>query len=198
MAGAHFMSLTCSSPAFSRWVSRRRWSLIRSRATPTLNWRLGAAALAASMLLFLLFPAIAHSLALRELRMHPPLPPRQANQEIVPGGSRLSGFLVISDDEQLSRAVPALHASEFAKLIRETKLEDDFGPFLDRVLLHLPFAFVGTGRMDGPNDTNRYIAPPEVLWRKDVWAWRFTTRSWAPDEKPWYYLQDVIAAEPLP
>ena len=151
-----------------------------------------------SMLVFLLFPAIAHSLALRELRMHPPLPPRQVNEEIVPGGSRLSGFLVISDEKQLPRAVPALHASEFAKLIRATKLEDDFGRFLDRVLPHLPFAFVGTGRMDGPNYTNTYIAPPEVLLRKDVWAWRFTTRSGAPGEKPWYYLQDVVAAEPLP
>ena len=165
---------------------------------PALNWQPGAVALVASLLVFLVFPAMAHALALRELRMHPPLPLRRANEEIVPGGSRLSGFLVIPDDEPRPYAVPTLHASEFAKLIRTTKLEGDFGPFLDRVLPHLPFAFVGTGRMDGPNDTNTYIAPPEVLWRKDVWAWHFTTRSWAPGEKPWYFLQDVVAAEPLP
>ena len=151
MDGAHFMSLTCSSPLFSCWVSRRRRSLVRTPTTPALNWQLGAVALAASMLVFLLFPAIAHALALRELRMHPPLPTATDHEEIVPGGSRLSGFLVIPDNEPRPHAVPTLHASEFAKLIRTTKLEDDFGPFLDQVLPHLPFAFVGTGRMDGPN-----------------------------------------------
>ena len=181
---AGFLVLGLAAPQVSRGTE----------TPPALNWQLGAAVLAASMLVFLLFPAIAHALALRELRAHPMLPTPRIHEEIVPGGSRLTGFLVVADDEPLPHAVPALHASEFAKLIRTTRLEDDFGPFLDQVLPHLPFAFVNTGRMDVPTKgTTRYIAPPEVLWRKDVWAWRFTTRSWAPG-----FLQDVVSAEPLP
>jgi hypothetical protein len=110
----------------------------------------------------------------------------------------MTGFLVIADDAPRPNTIPALRASEFAYIIRSNRLQDDFGPFLDQVLARVPFAFVGAGRMDGPNNTNIYIAPPEVLMRRNVWAWRFTTRTWRPGEKQWSILQDVVAAEPLP
>ena len=103
-----------------------------------------------------------------------------------------------SGSEPYPRAVPALHVSEFVNLIRWTHVQEDFGPFLDEVLRHVPFAFVGAGRMDGSNYTNIYIVPPDVPSRKNVWAWRFTTCSWPPGQKPWSILQDVVEAEPLP
>ena len=83
-------------------------------------------------------------------------------------------------------------------MVRAIHLEGDFGPFLDQVLPRVPFAFVGAGRMDGPNNTNVYIVSPEILAHKDVWAWRFTTRCGAEGEKPWSVLRDVVAAQPLP
>jgi hypothetical protein len=168
------------------------------RPAPALKWQPGAAVLATSLLVFLVFPALAHAMALRELRAHPPIPPPGSHEEIVTGGPRMSGFLVISDEAPRPNAVPALHVSEFVYLIRSTHLQDDFGPFLNQVLPRVPFAFVGAGRMDGPNNTNIYIAPPEVLTRRNAWAWRFTTRTWTPGETPWSTLQDVVAAEPLP
>ena len=165
---------------------------------PSLRWQQGAAALGASLLVFVAFPALAHAMAQWELQAHPPIHPPGAHEEIVTGGKRMSGFLVIPDLESYPRTVPALHVSEFARLISESQIESDFGPFLKQVLPRVPFAFVSAGRMDGSNITNIYIAPPDILLRKDVWAWRFTTRSWLPGEMPWSILQDVVAAEPLP
>jgi hypothetical protein len=162
------------------------------------RWQPAAIALSTSMLVFLIFPALAHTLALRELRAHPPIPTPGPYDEIVTGGIRMTGFLVIPDGEAEPRSVPVMRASEFARMVRATHLEGDFGPFLNQLLPRVPFAFVGAGRVDGPNHTNIYIVPPEVLGRKDVWAWRFTTRRWAEGERPWSTLRDVVAAEPLP
>ena len=43
------------------------------RYAPRLSWQIGAGVLAASLCVFLLFPYLAHSLALAELRTHPPI-----------------------------------------------------------------------------------------------------------------------------
>ena len=110
----------------------------------------------------------------------------------------MSGFIVIPDGAPRSYDIAELHVSESSKWCAKFHLETDFGPFLDEVLLRVPFAFVGAGRMDGANYTNIYIAAIEVLKRKDVWAWQFTIRHWAPGEKRWSILQDVVTAEPLP
>ena len=158
------------------------------------RWQSAAMVVGATMLLFVIFPALPHALALRELRTHPPIPASGPHDEIVTGGRRMSGFLVVPDGEVGPRSVPVMQASEFARMIHATPLEGDFGPFLDQVLARAPFAFVGAARIDGPNDMNIYIVSPEVLARKDIWAWRFTTRSRAEGSG----LRDVIAAEPLP
>ena len=162
------------------------------------RWQPAAMLLAGAMVVFVVFPALAHALALRELRAHPPIAAREPDEEIVTGGTRMSGFLVVPDGDAGPRSVPMMHASEFARMIRTTPLEGDFGPFLDHVLARAPFAFIGAARIDGPNETNNYIVSPDVLGRKDVWAWRLTTRSRAEGEKAGSGLRDVIAAEPLP
>jgi hypothetical protein len=166
--------------------------------TASWRWQTGAGALGTALIVLLVIPVFAHVLGLRELRRHPPIPPPQAHEEIVTGGRRMTGFLVLADGTPRPRTVPALYASDFVKLIRWTNLEGDFGPFLRDVLPRVPFAFVGAGRLDGPNTTNIYVVPPEVLERKQVWAWRFSTRTWHAGERPWTILQDVVGAEPLP
>ena len=171
---------------------------IGNRPMPAVRWQSGAAVLAARLLVFLAFPAVAHALAERELRAHPPIPGPQVFRELVTGGRRMSGFIVIPDGTPRSYEVPELHVSEFVKIVRKSHLESDFGPFLDEVLLRVPFAFIGTGRMDGANFSNIYIVPGEILERKDVWAWQFTVRNWAPGEKRWSILTDVVTAEPIP
>jgi len=185
---AAFIALAFAAPGIAD--QRRQVSVAR--------WQSAAMVVGATMLLFVIFPALPHALALRELRAHPPIPAPGPHDEIVTGGRRMSGFLVVADGQSGPRSVPVMQASEFARMVRATHLEGDFGPFLDQVLPRVPFGFVGAGRMDGPNNSNIYIVSPDVLERRDVWAWRFTTRSWADGEKPWSILRDVVAAEPLP
>ncbi len=168
------------------------------QAAPTLGWRAGAGVLVASLFAFLVFPALAHEMALRERREHPPIKPPVFDEEIVTGGVRMSGFAVIADTAPRPRDIPSLHVSEFVRMVHGTKLQHDFGPFLNQVLPRVPFAFVSAGRMDGANYTNTYIAPIEVLRRQDVWAWRFMTRGGMPGQKPWTVLRDVVDAKPLP
>ncbi len=110
----------------------------------------------------------------------------------------MSGFVVIPDAVPRPRDIPSLHVSEFVRMVHETNLQHDFGPFLGQVLPRVPFAFVSAGRLEGANDTNTYIAPVEVLRRKDVWAWRFMTRGGMPGQKSWTVLRDVVSAKPLP
>src|SRR6476661_5106070 len=80
------------------------------RLVPALKWQPGAAAFAAFMVFLLVFPALAHLMALRELRAHPPIPPAGSHEEIVTGGPCMSGFVVISDNTPRAHDVPALHA----------------------------------------------------------------------------------------
>ena len=155
-------------------------------------------AICAVMVVFVTLPRLAHALGLRELRAHSSIHAAGPHDEIVMGGRRMSGFLVVPDGGSGPRSVPSMGASEFARIVRATRLEADFGAFLDQVLRRVPFAFVGAARIDGANNTNTYIASPDVLARNDVWAWRFTTRSWSEGEKPWSGLREVVAAEPLP
>jgi hypothetical protein len=186
---AAFLALPVAVPR----ISNRRKDLSGMR------WQPAALALSAVMLVFIVLPALAHAFAVRDLRAHPPVPASAPpHDEIVTGGRHMTGFLVVPDGETRPRSVPVMRASEFAKMVRTTPLEGDFGPFLDQVLQRVPFAFVGAARIQGPNITTIYIASPEVLERKDVWAWRFTGRSWAEGEKPWSLLRDVVAADPLP
>ena len=185
---AAFLALAFATPRIAEY----------DRRVLVTRWQPAAIALGAAMILFVIFPTLAHALALRELRARPPIPAPGPYDEIVTGGRRMSGFLVVPDGEAGSRSVPMMQVSEFARMVRAVPLEGDFDPFLDRVLPRVPFAFVGAGRMYGPNNTNIYIVPPEVLERHDVWGWRFTTRSGAEGKKPWSVLRDVIAAEPLP
>ena len=79
-----------------------------------------------------------------------------------------------------------------------TRLEDEFGPFLEHVMGRTPFALVVGGRLDAENQSNIYIAPPIVLEQRDAWAWRFTLREWLPSKLPWRGLKQVIAVRRLP
>jgi hypothetical protein len=61
------------------------------------RWQPTAIALGAAMLVFPIFPALAHAFALRELRAHPRIPAPGPHDEIVTGGRRMSGFLVLPE-----------------------------------------------------------------------------------------------------
>jgi hypothetical protein len=75
----------------------------RTKDALVVRWQPAAIALSTSTLVFIIFPALAHTLALRELRAHPPIPTPGPYDEIVTDGIRMTGFLVIPDAEADSR-----------------------------------------------------------------------------------------------
>ena len=164
------------------------------------SWQRGAVVISTVIVLFIAIPGISRLLAMREVAAHPSFerPTNRNEEEIVLGGRRLTGFLVIPDAEPRPVAVPALHLSQFVELVRMTRLEDEFGPFLEHVMGRTPFALVVGGRLDAENQSNIYIAPPIVLEQRDAWAWRFTLREWLPSKLPWRGLKQVIAVRRLP
>jgi hypothetical protein len=164
------------------------------------SWQEGAAVIAVTIALFIAVPEVSRVLAMREVVARPSFeqPTNNNKEQIVLGGRRLTGFLVIPDAEPRPFAVPAIHLSQFVELVRMTRLEDEFGPFLQDVVGRTPFALVVGGRLDAENQSNIYIAPPIVLEQRDAWAWRFTLRVWLPSEVPWQILKEVMAVQRLP
>ena len=94
----------------------------------------------------------------------------------VPPIPTLTGFLVIPDGAPRPPNVPAMHASVFSEIIRFTKIENDGwlagGQFLTDALTRVPFALVTAPRINGVNQTNLYLAPPQVLTESGVRALR--------------------------
>jgi hypothetical protein len=162
------------------------------------RWKSGALLVAFVSVLFLVVPALSHILARHEIASHPSFVRATRDENVVPGGSRITGFIVIPDGTLAPVATPTLSLSEFVNLIRYTRLEEEFGPFLREVAAEMPFALVSAGRLDGDNQSNIYIAPPVVLERRDVWAWRLTLRQRTAFERPWIQLQQASAAQSVP
>jgi hypothetical protein len=69
-----------------------------------------------------------------------------------------SGVLVIADEADAQRGVPALHWSEFAELIDLVRLENEFGPFLKDITGRTPFAFVTSVRLDARRKWSSMLA----------------------------------------
>jgi hypothetical protein len=162
---------------------------------PVWKWEMGVVGIVVAVILFLFIPLLSHVLAWKQ----PDAPSRfmnSANEHIVPGEGRISGFIVIPDGASESLSIPTLHLSQFIKLMTITNMEDDFGPFLKDIADKVPFAFVVGGRLDAENQSNIYIAPPKVLEQKDTRAWHFWLAS--PEDAPWRVLRYVVAAEKVP
>jgi hypothetical protein len=118
-----------------------------------------------------------------------------ANEQIVWGGRRLSGFIVVPDAAAHPSSVPTLSLSQFDTLFEW--LGSELGPLDDELRARAPFALVfGQNLKDGIGEV--YIAPVSALERSDVRAWRFRLEN-APDKALWRkWLQPVATAEPVP
>jgi hypothetical protein len=165
------------------------------------RWQSGAGLLAIAAALFLVVPGLSYALARREIAAHPTVGGLAANEIVVPGGRRITGFLVIPDGTAVPVQTPALTVSEFIKLIGYALLEHDVGPFVQEAIAKAPFAFIAAARIDDRDDRNQlglYIAPPAMLEERDVWAWRCAFRQRATSEAPAYYLLEIISAKSLP
>jgi hypothetical protein len=173
-------------------------SSARAEGAASWRWQNGAAIFAGAFTLCLVVPMASHAWAVREIAMHPAIVALRSDEHVVPGGRFISGFVVVPDGTSRPLAVPSLFASDFVEMIRQINLEHDVGPFLQPVMKRLPFAFIVTGSLDEEYQSHIYIAPPLVLERRDVWAWRFKLRPLPFSATPWVTLRDAATAEPLP
>ena len=112
-------------------------------------------------------------------------------------GREINGFLVVADGEPLPVRVAAMHYSDFEAIIRQSNLEIYQGLLYPRAPA-LPFGFIDAPRAEpGTSSGNQYIVPPEVLTRRDVSIWRFSTVGWPPSSPIGGYWLYVEKAEAL-
>jgi hypothetical protein len=114
------------------------------------------------------------------------VPTLRPDEIVIGGWPRWSGLLVLPDDADLPKEVPAIHYARFAKEIARTQVE------LSQRLLtpkppDLPFGFISapsyaTIKGDRPSSMLILIVPPEVLFRREVRAWRLTLVPWYPSD----------------
>ncbi|QWG25113.1 hypothetical protein KMZ93_09650 [Bradyrhizobium sediminis] len=148
--------------------------------------------LVAVLLLFLAVPWLAYRNAWPAMAAN-----NVPNQQHVFGGRRISGFLVVADDQPLRTDVPSLHYIEFAKLITLSNVEI-YQPLLKVRSPKLPFGFIVAPRMEaGLPSNNQFIVPAHVLFDKDVQAWKFTTAEWSKIDGNSIYWVLVTDAQPV-
>jgi hypothetical protein len=143
--------------------------------------------------LFVTVPWIAHALSpVRAIAGAKLL--QEKDEAFVFGGRRMSGFVVVRDDEPPRHDIPTLHMSDFEAALHQGGIENS------QALLHqtLPFGFMIAPRLEKDALSYRgFVVPPEVLERSDVPAWHFRLTEdpagigWG---NLWFYVE---MAEPL-
>ncbi|MBR1142363.1 hypothetical protein [Bradyrhizobium sp. AUGA SZCCT0431] len=148
--------------------------------------------LAAALLLLLSIPWIEHRVS------RPAITAKAVpNQQLVFGGKRISGFLVVADDQPLRKDVPSLHLTEFAKIVALSNNEI-YQPLLKEKVPQLPFGFIVAPRMEaGLDSNNQFIVPAHVMLDQKVKAWKFTTADWSKIEGNSIYWYLVTDAQPI-
>src|SRR5258708_4779055 len=94
------------------------------------------------------------------------------------GGGRMSGFLVVADDQPLRDDVPSLNLTDFSALIGQSRVEM-YQDLIHPILPPLPFGFLFAPRLEkGSSSLSQYIVPAEVVERRNVQDWHFELKRW--------------------
>jgi hypothetical protein len=132
-------------------------------------WRATAFGLGAFIVVLMLAPTCLHWLTQHDVAHHV-LPLAKEDDVILGGGRKMTGFLVISDNAPRPLTTPALSLSQFKALMREIPFSLNSPGDLEK--LSPPFALVWGMEIKARESSSIFYAlPPEVLTRKDVWAW---------------------------
>src|SRR5205085_9697748 len=94
-----------------------------------------------------------------------------AGERVVLGSSHMAGFVVVPDDQPVPNDVPSMRRSAF-----KTAFDYSGNESYQKLTLPDPstaFAFIAAPNANG-SDGNLFLAPPEVLTRREVRAWRMT------------------------
>jgi hypothetical protein len=167
---ALFFALGFSAPGALR---------VGSRFRPALSVRAGGLMVAVVVVLVLVTPAGTRLWPGSEMARAAASDRPPVGEQALLSARTLTGFIVIPDGEPLSTRVPTLHAADFVRLVHDTGLERDFGPFLEHTMERLPFAFVTAARIDSPDSQSEqlYVAPVEMLTGDRAKAWRVSLGS---------------------
>lgn len=111
-------------------------------------------------------------------------------------GRAITGFVVVPDGAPTPTG-SHLTATEFARTIATTVLENDWGKFVAPTIEAAPVAIFWTAQIGyGSQPTYVYIGPTNILNQSNVAAWRFKFRE--PDwKKPNAPVRVVESAEPV-
>ncbi|MCP1750173.1 hypothetical protein [Bradyrhizobium elkanii] len=141
------------------------------------------------------FPWAAHRLSSEKIAFAGT--PSKQDEALVFGGRRISGFLVVKDDQPLRADVPTVHFADFAAMVAQSGLEYYQG-LIHPIAPPLPFGFVFAPRIEkGYGSEPLYIVPPEVVERRDVPAWLFNLKPWGrKDNGAGTYWLYVTKAQP--
>jgi hypothetical protein len=188
---ALFLAIGFSSPA----TSAPTGALPSSRLS-----QYGALGLILAAALFVCVPWLAHRFSpAREITDGTLV--NKPGEAFVFGGRRMSGFLVIADDQPLRNDVPSVHLASFVVMVAHSNMEL-YQDLIHPVIPPLPFGFVLAPRLEqGVQSLSHFIVPAEVLERPDVPSWRFQFVRWGyrPNadgfQQLWFY---VTRAEPWP
>jgi len=158
-------------------------------------------ALGLTAALFVCIPWMAHRFSpIREMAGDTLV--QKPGEAFVFGGRRMSGFLVVADDQPLRGDVPSIHLADFDTMVEQSNMEH-YQELIHPLIPPLPFAFVFAPRLEkGVESLNQFIVPAEVLERPDVPSWRFQLMRWGykPDAgygELWYYVTKALPWPPM-
>ena len=162
-------------------------------AVPTENRtpRLALAGLLVTMSLWIVTPGMAHRLDPIGAAAFRTVQPN-AGERVVLGSRHMAGFIVVPDDQAVPRDVASMRRSDFIQAF-----EYSGNGMYQKLNLPPPsvaFAFVAAPNTNG-TDGSLFLAPPEVLARRDVLAWRLTLET--PSEEGRGYWFRVSEANPV-
>jgi hypothetical protein len=159
--------------------------------------RTGAIAAAALLLAIFLVPWLAH-IVLGHSGYLLASVARNSEEHFVFGGRRITGVLVVADNEPLQMHVPTMHLSDFANMVRESGIELYQG-LVTPQSPPTPFGFVTSPQLiKGKPTVHQFIVPAEVMTRKEVHRWRFETTNFLARPGMGPYWLRVTKAEPMP
>jgi len=155
--------------------------------------KLTLATMIVTMSVWIVIPGLAHSFDPLGARAFKTVAPRPG-ERIVLGSRHMAGFVVVPDDRPVPIDVPAMHRSEFTTAFQYSHHESY--QRLTLPSLSTAFAFIVAPNANGTHGT-LFVAPAEVLIRRDVPVWHFTLEEEIQEEEDVSFAR-VSASTPMP
>jgi hypothetical protein len=169
---------------------------LSTAAKPAANGRLsryGFIGLLAMAALFLSIPWLAHRLYMQDDKGHQLT--SGPNEAFVYGGRRMSGLLVVADEQPLRMDVPTVHFSDFEAIVAQSQIEN-YQPLLHPMAPQVPFGFVFAPRLEhGVSAPSIFVVPAHVLEKRDVLRWHFKLDPDRSNSNYWFFVKSASPAE---